>query len=302
MLHVDMAFWLVAFVGLVWALSRKMWSVAACGLALLPVIFYRNSFAYYYVVMWGPASVLFAAACAAVQELSSRAARPLIAGLATFSLAALLGAHGLRQLPFLSTPRQIEQRELVAVVHSIFPGPVAYVDHSGMIASFRKVNMFMSTWGVEGYVARGKPFMPPAMAKFRPPLLIANRAELIPGTANFSRLLTEDQQAILYHYIPYWGPVRIAGAAAIIAGREPTVVKLPFAGRYRLESAQAVIIDGNLREPGAVIPVDENDLALEISAHSGFGTDRSLAMRLIWADARRPPHNPPKSMHYYDGL
>jgi hypothetical protein len=301
MLYVDRAFWLVAAAGLGWALYRRLWPVAACALALLPVVFYRNSFVYFYVPMWAPACVLFAAAFAGVRELASRGARPMIASVASLSLAALLGAHGLRQLPYLAIPRQDEQRELVAAVHAIFPEPVAYIDHSGMIASFRKANLFMTSWAMQGYLDNGRPFMPTAIARFRPPLLIGNRGELIPGTRVYGRLLAEDRAIIESGYQPYWGNLRIAGAAATIDGSQPVALELPFGGRYRLESLQAVRIDGHLVEPGAVIEVSDDRLKVVASTSTTATSGEPLAMRLLWADARPPPPAP-TSVDYYDGL
>jgi Gpi18-like mannosyltransferase len=302
MLREDLAFWLVAAAGLVWALWRRQWSIGACALALLPIVFYRNSFAYYYVVMWGPACVTIAAAVAGVHELTARVARPQLASAAALAIAALLGAHGLRQLPFLSHPRQEAQRELVAAVHAIFPTPVPYIDHSGMIASFRKVNFFMSTWGVEVYTARGLPFMPGAMARYRPPLLIGNRAELVPGTGDYNRLLEQDRKIIESSYQPYWGAIRIAGAAATVGSADPVLLALPFAGRYRLDSPQPVRVDGTLLNPGAVVTVNEDRMALAVAAPATLAINDPWTVRLLWADAQPPPTNVPKSLNYYDGL
>ena len=302
LLREDLAFWLVAGAGLAWALWRRLWPVAACALALLPVVFYRNSYSYYYVVMWAPACLTIAAAAAGTHEMAARVARPWIAGTAAFMLAALLGAQGVRQLYGLSYPRQLEQRELVAAVHTIFPEPVPYIDHSGMIASFRKVNFFMSTWGVEGYLARGRPFMPRAVASFRPPLLIENRSELIPGTRRFGMLLAQDRELIESLYQPYWGPIRIAGAAATIRGPEAVVLQLPFEGSYRLESAHAVRIDGRYVQPGAAIDVSPDRLAVSVVAAIHSDSDTPLTVRLLWATAGQPPAHPPWSRDYYDGL
>ena len=44
---------------------------------------------------------------------------------------------------------QFDQRAVVAAVHRIFPEPVPYLDHGGVMASFPKVNFFMSSWGVD---------------------------------------------------------------------------------------------------------------------------------------------------------
>ncbi len=86
MMREDLAFWAVAVAGLCWALWRRMWSVAASVLALLPILFYRNSYPYYYVVMWGPACLLFGAASAGIFEFASRVARPTYATVAMLAL------------------------------------------------------------------------------------------------------------------------------------------------------------------------------------------------------------------------
>lgn len=302
MLLEDLVFWLVAVAGLGWALWRRLWFISACGLALLPIVFYRNSYAYYYVVMWGPASLLIAAAVAGIRELGSRVARPAFANSAAIALAALLGSQGLRDLPFLGQSRQEAQRQLVAAVHAIFPRPVPYIDHSGMIASFRKANFFMSSWGMTSYASRGRPFMPAAIARFRPPLLISNRSELVPGTRSFSVLHEQDRQLIEETYQPYWGPIRIAGASAAITGTAAAQLRLPFAGRYRLESPQPVRLDGKLLDPGAVITAADSRLVLNVEAEAGGGSPDPLLVRLLWAEAQPPPAEAPISLSYYDGL
>lgn len=302
MLVEDGAFWMVAAAGLSWALWRRLWLVAACALALLPIVFYRNSFAYYYVVMAGPAAVTIAAAVAGLHDLVIRVVRPGFANAVALALVALLGAQGLRDLHFLAQPRQEAQRQLISAVHTIFPNPVPYIDHSGMIASFRKANFFMSTWGVENYVARNSPFMPAAIARYQPPLLIGNRFELVPGTGNYGMLLERDRQIIETQYQPYWGPIRVAGASALIDGRGPVPMELPFAGRYRLESPMAAWIDGVLVRPGEAIVVGRDRLVVEVTANPEEAFDEQKAVRLLWADAQPPPASPPVSLNYYDGL
>jgi hypothetical protein len=303
MLRKDWVFWLAAGAGLAWALWRRLWSAAACVLALLPVVFYRNSFAYYYVVMWGPACIVIAAASAGISDLASRVARPVIAKAAAFSLAVLLCAQGMLHLTELSALRQDKQRLLVAAVHKIFPVPVAYIDHSGMVASFRKANMFMSSWGMAGYSSGSRPFMPAAIARLKPPLLIGNRPVLVPGTFAFGFLLPEDREIISSSYLPYWGPIRVAGAAGTINGAAPAVLALPFAGRYRLETPQPVSVAGNLLESGAVISVSAERLRVPVAASPEAAT-QPFAVRLIWADAHPPPPaaSAPASLNYYDPL
>ncbi len=300
MFREDRIFWLTAGFGLGWALWRRQWGPAACAMALLPVVFYRNSYAYYYVVMWGPACITIAAASAGLLELISRRLPPLAGHMAVLSLAVLLGMLGASRLPSLLVPRQGAQRELVAAVHSIFPNPVAYVDHSGMIASFRKANFFMSSWGVEGYIAAGQPFMPRAIARHQPPLLIANRPVLTPGTYNFGRLLPQDQRLIESGYLPYWGPIRIAGAATHLQDATTTTLRLPLPGLYRLESPRPVRLNGSVMPSGAVFTAGEDQL--EVAVAIAETLDEAVPVRLIWAAARPAPASPPSSLAYYDPL
>ena len=52
---------------------RRDFGIAALGLSLLPLAFYRNAFPYYYVVMLAPASVLAGYAVAQIWELFAHA-------------------------------------------------------------------------------------------------------------------------------------------------------------------------------------------------------------------------------------
>lgn len=298
----NLIFWVVAGAGLLCALRRRLWAVAAVALALLPIVFYRNSFAYYYVVMWGPACLLIAAAASELGTLAARVASPPYARMAAVAIAVLLTGQGLRQLPLVTQPRQENQRKLVAAVHQIFPTPVPYIDHSGMVASFRKVNFFMSSWGVEGYLARGKPFLPPTLTRHRPPLLITNTPVLFPGLPAFELLLPEDSDIIENQYQHYWGPIRIAGAAATFEGPGAATLQLPFGGRYRLESLVPVNLAGRVLEPEGIIEVGDAQTAVQIEIDGIAATVWPLKVRLLWADAKAPPTEYIDSLDLYDSL
>jgi hypothetical protein len=300
----DVLFWIGAGAGLAWAMTRRLWPVAGCALSLLPILFYRNSYAYFFVVMWAPACIAIGAAAQAVQEFVLR--RRLLCGATAVGLfAAVLAGHGLRDVHRLSSPRQMEQRQLVSAVHQIFPESVAYIDHSGVMASFRKANFFMSTWGVSRYREVGEPFMPAVLQRDQPPLLISLRGELLPGTFRFQQLLKTDREMIERFYQPYWGPVRIAGAAVEIGKGQEALLVLPFGGRYRLESNVPVFIDGQRREPGDVIAVPGNSLKIKVETEKEA---RSVevggvhVVRLLWAAARPPPKVPPVSRSFYEPL
>jgi hypothetical protein len=296
-LRVDKATWLLVAGGAVAALWRRNWAVLACGLSLLPLLFYRNAFPYYYLIMLAPACVL---AAFALQELHS-VVRQRSASATKWVVVAVflpLVVQALVTLHFMRGNEQAGQRATIAAVHRVFPQPVPYIDHSGMIASFRKVNFFMSSWGVESYLARGRSFMREAIDQYRPPLLLANRGELEPGTRIFSWLLPEDQ-ALVQRYVRYWGTIYVAGAHVIVPVSDTVTAYVPFPGRYRLESTAAVRVDGVERAPGDTLDLTRDSAEIAGLAQPG---EAPQVVRLIWADAKPAPTNEPLPMVLYRGL
>ncbi len=171
-----------------------------------------------------------------------------------------------------------------------------------MIASFRKVNMFMTSWALEHYLAKGRPFMPEALARQHPPLLISDRPVLLPGTPLFGLLLPEDQQIIEEQYQPYWGPIRIAGAAAKFTGPGSATLRLPFGGEYRLDSPVSVRIDGRAVAPGEVVQISGDHPTAQLDVDAPPENAQGLVVRLLWAAARPPPPRSATPLDYFDGL
>jgi hypothetical protein len=309
-LRADPLFWLLTIGGLAVALARRQWGAASCALSVLPVLFYRNAFAYFFVVMLAPLAVLVAAACDAAlaavrRRATERLAQWTVAGLAlAFALQA--GAHTLR----LAADRQAEQRRLVEGVHAMFREPVPYLDHSGMISAFPKANFFMTSWGMERYAEDGRGFVRDALLQRRAPLLIENRAELRVGAPRYGLLLPDDRALIERFYLPYWGPVRVAGVQITVTAGAVNQVELPFPGNWRLQSSQAVQVDGTLVAQGQVFSVDSKATATPPT--SGFptvqvalpaGSPAALAtFTVVWAGAGPPPAGPSPHPVLYDRL
>ncbi len=291
--QVDAATWIVIAAGLVFAVLRRRWAAVACASSLLPLLFYRNSFPYYYPVILAPVCVLASVAIEELERIATRgrdSAPPYwLPAAACIPLVLQAGVN----LSWNLVDAVARERAVVAAVHQIFPQPVPYIDHSGMIASFRKVNFFMSTWGVSLYRERGISFMREALARDRPPLLLANREELEPGSAAFGMLLPEDQQLIRRFYLPYWGPIRVAGAQAMVPAHDTVQVALPFPGRYRLESAVALQVNGVKRAPQEEVEITGISAALSAPA-----ANESVLARLVWAAAEPPPVEAPPSWVY----
>jgi hypothetical protein len=162
-----------------------------------------------------------------------------------------------------------------------------------MIASFRKANFFMSTWGVERYRERGSSFMREAIERYRPVLLLINRGELDPESARFRWLLPEDQKLIQQFYVPYWGPIWVAGVQADVPEAGSLRVAVPFPGRYRLEAKAAVRIDDVTRAPGESFEITARSCVL-----SDAGAATPLHASLVWAEAGPPPDEaPPRGLY-----
>jgi hypothetical protein len=287
-LRADHVIWIMMGAGALLALWQRRWIPLAMALSLLPLLFYRNTYPYFYVLMLAPSIMLVGQLVDGVRALARRGAsatdaRPDWVPVAFGGLLLVLGGA---RLPLLSDDEQHTQAAVLDAVHVIFPAPVPYVDHSGMVSSFRKVNFFMSTWGLDWYRRRGQSFVAPALKNFNAPLFIANRSYLDPDSPDFTSLLPEDRALIVRSYQPYWGPIYIAGARVELSGTESRHVELPFPGRYRLWSTEPLSIDGVVLQPGDVLEVSGASLQV---ARTATASSQPLTARLLWAEAGAPP-------------
>jgi len=280
-------FWCLLFVGAIAALLSRRFDVASLGLALLPVAFYRNAFPYYYVVMLAPASIL---AGYAVQQVIALV-RPKVSNWVTSALLATIWIgllyQGLGHTSRLMVDDQMVQRMLLSGIHRIFPEPVNYVDRCGMVPTFRKVNFFMSTWGMENYRRRGEPFLPSAIRDHQPAFVLVNAPALNPKTSGDRGLLPRDRELIANYYPRYWGPVRVAGAKGTVGPSESVTLHVPFADRYRIEATAPIKVDGMLRRDGDVIDVPASGVVVQ--APTSSSTSVVTSVTLFLAAAAPPP-------------
>lgn len=299
LVNADRFLWILMGVGLLWALVRRRWLPAAMVLAVSPVLFYRNAFPYFYVDMLAPVVILIALVVEEVRALARRDPSASTRDWVPLACGMLLLVHGGSRLSHMNADQQLGQRRVLDAVHRIFPQPVPYLDEAGMVSTFHQVNFFMSTWGMEEYKRRRTPFMSPAMRDYRPPLLLVNRRflDLLLPESNY--LMPEDRDAIQRFYQPYWGPIHIAGARLEIAAGQDQVVELPFPGKYRVESAEPVLVDGVVRSPGDVFDAAGKSARLARQAGAAAG---KLEVRLLTAEARLPPTEPPEIPYIFSPL
>lgn len=216
--------------------------IALAGLwlpALLPA-FYENSAAYFYVFMLAPVTV----ACAVPIAMLRRR-------LPAMAIAALLLALALPTV--VTDNRRVidHQRRLLAEVDRLFPSGVAYFDHANVMARLAKRNPFQSPWGYRGYLADGRPIYREAMEREPVPLLIADWRTfqaLFAGDPQY--FLPEDAEALRETYLPFNGPIRIAGK--IVSTGEPRPVEILVPGIYTVHDAP-LIVGGKVVPPGGLV-------------------------------------------------
>jgi hypothetical protein len=285
------AFWLLFIVGLVAAIARirdaatRREGLILLSLALLlftPLI-YRDIYAYYYPFMLAPASVLIGIGF----ERIAHHRNGLFAG---FFLAFL--AIGAASTYANSLKQGLDgQRHMLAVIHSLFPEPVPYIDHTSMVSSYPKQGIFMSGWGMADYRRAGVPIMENIIATKSPRFVLATRwsldlASLPPEQSEASPygLLAVDVRALQANYIRYWGQLYLPGFR--IKGTLERMVSIE--GRYRVQADDDVEIDGVAVAPGRTVVLTKGQ--------HRFVT-KTKAM-LLW-DAPAPPILEPPARLFY---
>jgi hypothetical protein len=186
-------FWLLIGVGALVSAFRRRFDVLALGLALLPIAFYRNAYPYFYVVMLAPASLLAGLTIATVRDFVASKGPQFALSILLTALWLGLMHQGLLPIPRLLQDNLSHQRSIIAATHQIFPDPVNYIDRCGMISSYRKVNFFMSTWGIAAYRAANVPVMANIAERARPAFLIMNVRSLNTSEPNSQGLLEPDR-------------------------------------------------------------------------------------------------------------
>lgn len=284
--------WLLILAGFFASVLTSRWQATALVLAVAPVLVYRNSYPYYYVVILAPACALVPIAIQSFLERRPEKYRH--AGRWVFGATlAFLAIAAVQEIRAIRWDRQSAQVSIVSAVHEMFPLPVPYVDRCGMISTFSKTGPFLSTWGLDAYRQKGVPFMPEALRR-RAAFVLENAPSLDTATLRPQKLLLpEDRRILESMYVPYWGPIRVAGAQAALAADSETVVQLPFAGAYRLESSHPVNVDGVTVQPGETFSFPAARSSVRVKSAAVLA-EPVIAM-LIWAGAGpRPERAPPK--------
>lgn len=279
--------------------------LALAGLAMLStLLFYRNAFAYFYVFLM-PAG-LFAAAYA-WEALFRQAGKEEVsfnwARIAVWSFILIVLGNLVLYVGKNWEDRRVAQREIITLVHELFPDPVPYIDRNSMVSSFQKVGFFMSSWGIEGYRERGVPIMRGILEEHEPKFLIANRRLLwldhaqedAEGLLRNYLLLDDDFNVLRENFVHHWGALYVAGKrlSPNVDGRAR--FEILISGPYTLESEGAVYLSGQRVEPGGAIILRRGRYRLQAAPGSG-------EVLLRYGDHLPVPDYAPAGQPIYSGL
>ncbi|MDP3717999.1 MAG: glycosyltransferase family 39 protein [Acidobacteriota bacterium] len=267
---------------------------------LLSVVVYRNAFPYFYVVVMAPALVL----CAWTFDQLARSRWMSGYRSVAVTIAATL-ALAVSVRSFVATaPRDdtAAQRAVVGAVHEIFPEPVPYIDRNGMIASFPRVGFFMSSWGIERYREEGRPVFASLLRARGPKFLLVNVPALsaaladpsLVGRGRTDVLLGEDAAVLRAHFVPYWGPIHVAGTAMHLQPGSEVTWEVLIAGLYQLHSRAPVAVGNALHQPGATVELGAGVVS--------FRSEVAQDVMLRTSSARGVPPYPPPTGRLYRGF
>ncbi|MFZ5654732.1 MAG: glycosyltransferase family 39 protein [Pseudomonadota bacterium] len=309
-LRADALFWGFLAFGLVCALRYALWpgllrraNALRLLVLLLPALsflFYRNAFPYYWgFALAGPA-LLAGLAWEALEQWLGRVGR-LVNRSAALAAVVLILYTGFA-VPFQKNLHV--QRQFLDVVHRLFPEPVAYIDRCAMVSTFPHAGFFMSTWGMEGYHARGRPVFADILRREQPAFIVANNTQLNIALPDDLRrryippaydLLAEDLALLRDNYVHHWGPLYVAGKRVEIeSAAAPARFEVSIAGTYTLEGQEEVRIDGAPVAPGGTVMLTQGMHQLAGEVPGGYV--------LRWGDNLPVPDRPPPRKALFTGF
>jgi hypothetical protein len=271
-----------------------------CGAFLTPllsVLVYRNAFPYFYVFIMSPAVVVGAILVDRLARMvSENGSRMAVAEIVVFVglVSATLAFHVRSNV----TDATVAQRQVVEVVHKMFPGPVPYIDGMSMIASFPTVGFFMSTWGMEIYRGENRPVFEAAIAEEAPIFVLANKPALTDAMSGMRQvpqqyaLLEADREALIDNYVHHWGIIYVAGKNLRFDAPAPVLFEIRIPGTYTVEAAGRATIDGMTYAPGQPIHLAVGRHVLVPDGSAGIVT-------LRWGEGLFRPTEPPSAEPFF---
>lgn len=276
---------LVFFVGMLFALSAWKTSklssphrIALIGLAapLLTLLFYRNTYPYFFVYLLAPVAVAVSASWGLLVR--------------RYGIAPVLGAMCIAPVVLAAfTPRDIifRQETVIDYLRSEYPQGTVYLARSNMLPDYPRVISHLATGpGLAGYHERQRPLVAEAFARGELSFILASSTSItnaLQGVHGPWSFLPEDVAVMTNHYVNHWGLVFLEGEQIESVTGEQEIT-IPRAGPYTLDG-QAIILDEVRIEHGETV-------VLERGTHSiSCVTDCDLRT-VLWRGEKLPTPPP----------
>jgi len=264
-------------------------------LPLLSLLVYRNAFPYFYVFIL-PCTVMLCGYTTDRLASFLKGIRSVASSVVLGFLALAISTNGtMNTSHFRIYGPQLAaaQKDLLTVIHRIFPQPVTYFDGCRMVSSFPNAGFFMSSAGMRSYYRYGEKALKDRIIARKPLFLLANvpnldvRSMEPPPSATGFALRQDDWDALRSCFIHHWGPVWVLGKHFSLTGENPKEqFDIVAEGSYSVETEGEVILDDMPYRSGMVVSLREG--AHTIEAKSG-----SVKAILRWGNHLYRPDNEP---------
>jgi hypothetical protein len=249
-------------------------ALAGLMLPLAALVFYRNTFPYFFTFLLAPVAVVIAPSLGLVRARFGNAFLAFVLAAVPLALAVL-------------EPRDVirSQRALIDYVHREFPEKTGYLDYSGMIADYPRIMNYLTTGnGIRHYREQGEAVVAREIDRGNVPFIMANRDSVLAALEGRTRplaLLPEDIAAMHGNYVRQWGVLWREGKQ-IPAGSGDFAFQLRRGGAFTLAGGP-LTIDGKLLTHGM-------QAKLDAGVHSATG--RRTSPSTLWRGDRLPTTPP----------
>lgn len=252
---------------------------------IISIVFYRNTFPYFYPFILAPATVL--QALFADQFLTYQSKNPKYNRIAIICLAFAVLQSGVGIWKNFQRSNQTQVATL-EVIHKLFPKPVAYIDRNSMASSFPKKGFFMSSWGFEVYYTNAKPIMREILNSDQPKFIIANIEALdFELQGNHPKLLPKDEAILRDNFIHHWGKIYLPGKKIKNLDVTPNQdFEILIEGNYLVKGKNSILLNGKTISSGDIVFLDKGHHTLKT-------TKPNNTVVLRWADNVYKPNVPP---------
>lgn len=218
-------------------------AIASLGLLmpLLTLLFYRNTFPYFFVFLLAPVCVGIAPAIAPMLQ---RFGTGIVLAALAFSPVSMLAEQRYNVLD--------RQKALIDEVHRLFPQPVGYLAYAGFIADYPRIlPHLISGVGLKGYYERKVPVIAQEIERGNVAFVLSDSKSVragLEGRTMPSSLQPRDFAMLRENFIHYRSTIWIAGKTICPSQAEQTIM-LYRPGPYSLDGGP-IVIDGVLLADG----------------------------------------------------